>query len=1063
MTRLRDLARGVASLVALAAILTGIPAVLFRFGHGPNLGNPTGGWWERLSDTVVSDSTVFAVLTVAAGVVWALFAVSVVVEFAAGLRGRQAPRLALAGLLQRPARALVVSLLMTLSVNRTTAFAGPASASLGPVARGPVAAVVLSDAEPAPASPSVALLGRETGPGPVTPTVAPAATDQGKRAPEVVVVERGDSAWQLAAMHLGDGMRWRELWDLNNGVVQSDGRAWTDPQLIRPGWHLELPRSQPDTPVAGTGPATGGREHVVVPGDTLSGIARQYLGDPARYGELFEVNRDRPQPDGRQLTDPDLIRPGWHIDIPAPASMAPDPVAPPEAATATDLAPTPLPPDSVTTSPPQAPPPLTSAPRPDPSTPTTSAAPVGPTSPTAGDPSTSSDDAPQAGRAPLLAGISGAVVIATGVALRAVRLRRRRHLRGARYTQVAATPTEAAVLAAADVPLVRWAGQTLAGLVEQLDRRRITAAPLAVELSADTGVEVLWDQPQAAPVPPGWTSADGGWAWRYRFDPDAAVPTDELAAAIPALVTIGRRDGRQLLVDLEAFGALTVTGPDEQVDSFLRSIVIELATGNDLADAYLSTVGIDGGLEGHSDRGTAVAVDNAIAAANGTCRAIRDDLDRAGLGDTFRARVGDATPLEATVVVARDLDPDRIAELVAAARPRSGVGVVVECAETDVANAWVVLDSVGMGRLEPLGITFDAAGLPQATADRLEETLTALTDLPVDGSLEDAPTTHDQTFGAPPPQPNGHREFLADPVVSPGINGNGAAGAGSGPRDQLPFLDRAQEPATEEPDRPGEDRPLFDPDPDPTSAPHGVRMEVRVLGVPSVPDRPDIGRRELILAVLLACRGGSLAATAVQDALWGGRPVESKTVWNFVASTRRALGAFPDGSPVMPSADRSRGRLRLDPRVTTDLAALTDRLEQSRSASSSEAIELLRDGLALIEGPPFDAAGFDWAHRDQDVARASMVIEQAAEALVGLALEAGLTDVAREAVTRGLRGLPGDEQLYRARMRVEHHAGQHTAVAAAYDELTVYLGDFDLEPSPATTALFHELVRRQRA
>ena len=111
MTRLRDLARGIASLVALAAILAGIPAVLLKFGRWPSLGQPTGGWWSRLSDTVVSDSAVFAVLTVAAGLVWVLFAVSVLVEFAAGLRGRQAPRLALAGVLQRPARALVVSLL----------------------------------------------------------------------------------------------------------------------------------------------------------------------------------------------------------------------------------------------------------------------------------------------------------------------------------------------------------------------------------------------------------------------------------------------------------------------------------------------------------------------------------------------------------------------------------------------------------------------------------------------------------------------------------------------------------------------------------------------------------------------------------------------------------------------------------------------------------------------------------------------------------------------------------------------------------------------------------------
>ena len=72
----------------------------------------------------------------------------------------------------------------------------------------------------------------------------------------------------------------------------------------------------------------------------------------------------------------------------------------------------------------------------------------------------------------------------------------------------------------------------------------------------------------------------------------------------------------------------------------------------------------------------------------------------------------------------------------------------------------------------------------------------------------------------------------------------------------------------------------------------GPELVVRVLGVPAIPDRPDIGRRELILAVLLACRGGTLAASAAQDALWGGKPVEPKTVWNFVAAVRRALGDF---------------------------------------------------------------------------------------------------------------------------------------------------------------------------
>ena len=81
--------------------------------------------------------------------------------------------------------------------------------------------------------------------------------------------------------------------------------------------------------------------------------------------------------------------------------------------------------------------------------------------------------------------------------------------------------------------------------------------------------------------------------------------------------------------------------------------------------------------------------------------------------------------------------------------------------------------------------------------------------------------------------------------------------------------------------------------------------------------------------------------------------------------------------------------------------------------------------------------------------------------LVALALEAGQHDLARHAISRGLRGLPGDEHLYRLRMRLEAHAGNTRGLVSSYAELCVYLADLEVEPSPATTALYKEL-RSQR-
>ena len=50
--------------------------------------------------------------------------------------------------------------------------------------------------------------------------------------------------------------------------------------------------------------------HTVASGDTLSKLAKRYLGDANRYMELFDANKD-------SLTDPNLIKVGQKLTIPS--------------------------------------------------------------------------------------------------------------------------------------------------------------------------------------------------------------------------------------------------------------------------------------------------------------------------------------------------------------------------------------------------------------------------------------------------------------------------------------------------------------------------------------------------------------------------------------------------------------------------------------------------------------------------------------------------------------------------------------------------------------------------
>ena len=144
---------------------------------------------------------------------------------------------------QSPARP-AASLPTATSARWDPVVARQAVPQVDPVAAGaevvgePVEAVsAVADVVSEPADPVAAGAEVVGEPVEVVPAEAPGEVDW-------VVVKPGDSLWLLAERHLGDALRWPDIFELNAGQLEGGGTL-RDPNLIHPGWRLRLPPPDP--------------------------------------------------------------------------------------------------------------------------------------------------------------------------------------------------------------------------------------------------------------------------------------------------------------------------------------------------------------------------------------------------------------------------------------------------------------------------------------------------------------------------------------------------------------------------------------------------------------------------------------------------------------------------------------------------------------------------------------------------------------------------------------------------------------------------------------------------
>jgi nucleoid-associated protein YgaU len=554
-----DYLRAVAALLALFALVAGVPALLVTL-----IGNPVPSTWSWRAP--LTNDAVLGLIALLAWIFWAQLIVCLIIEIVAELHiaaGRSAEWMSRIPGTFSGQQALARTLVQAVVAVGIGSAAVAASTPMAGVARGDTVPPP-DQHQPAPATMRPAAeIPSET----PTPRVVKASTTPATTPARTVDVAKGDSLWALAERHLGGGERWRQIAELNQGRTMPDGQRFHPMITLQPGWTLRIPTTRP-----------GRRSDVVTvePGDTLWALSQEAYGDPEQWPRIFQVNRT-------QIEDPDLIYPGQDLRIPANGGShrpATQPHHPP-----TDH------PHPQRTGPGTGPgrPGPTADPEPSPGSAAGSdAADPAPAQGSresdepAGDrPATSRDDEPEA---TLLRALAGAGALLAGGLFVALAARRRNQFRARRSGRtIAATPrdlvdAERAIRSqgSAGGEAARFLDHALRDLATRAHRAGFALPDVvAARLTADS-LELATTEPTADPPPPWHRSPDG---LRWMLARDVLLDPAEALAPYPALVAIGSdQDGATWLIDLEAAGIVQLQGDDTACTDLARYIAAELAT-----------------------------------------------------------------------------------------------------------------------------------------------------------------------------------------------------------------------------------------------------------------------------------------------------------------------------------------------------------------------------------------------------------------------------------------------------------------------------------------------------
>lgn len=1028
-------ARFAGSLMTLLALVVVAPIALIaasrsRFGSGNPLAGADPPWrWGSgdvggtLSGPLANDTVIDGIIRLSLCVVWVAITVIVVttlVEVAHAVRhhGLAFPDVRGMGWAQQVGRFVAIGLIAVLPmITSGTSLASSMQARAVPAAS-------VSPADRAPATIVTALVESNT-PAPTAPTAPTAPSDA---TGQVHVVARGESVYAIAVgLAGGDSERIREIADAiidaNLGAEMPGGQRFTNPAYIEAGWTLQIPADvAPATPTAIEPSATYPATYTVQDGDTLWEIAEEQLGDPTAWPEIWERNEGDDMGGGRTFDDPNLIVPGWELDLtepapvvaePAPVVIEPAPVVIEPTLDSFDMTSPASGDDSVTNGPlPLTPQPDSTAIASDTTTPSSTTTTIGAVAANPGAGAVDATPTAPAPEAPSPIRLEHAALLAAGI-LALVGVRRRQRLRAAMprhrvpepRPEVARTERRLRTIDAGERVMridvaCRAAARSLIDTGSQIGW---------IEVSTDGDLELRLTAPAPLPLP--WTG--DGQAWRLGAEvPVEILGEDARQVGQPcvALVQLGvTPGGNELLVDLEACGVLAIVALADQADEVVTAIAAALASSQFAEVAHLVGVSLpEATLLNHRNAHFAGSVDASLelagSLAGSTAMNFRSSFELRSL------RTG-GEMWEPAVVLLQSADVDGPSacgdERVPA--PGHGLAIVVADERSQVgtsatrlvarADGWH-LDAFGASiELMPVGVGVDElVEITELIRDAERHLEPADEHELLQWSDDGAPATAVET--ASPFQPRPHEIVV-------GLLG-------------------------------------------------GVEVHSRT-GEAGTFERS----KTVELIAWLTTHRDRATRSAARTALWD-LDVRDATFANVVSEARRALARLvlpPEGEEWV--ARTLTEQLPVHDLVATDADLVEDRLAHARVQPPAQAIETLRPAVELVRDMPFAGTSYLWPDAEGITSNLVLLAITATAEFAGHALSLGDTDGVFWATGKGLRVLPGHEELISLRMQAHARAGDLAGVRhewESYERVLVADAWSDGEPAPKLLALRRQLL-----